>query len=95
MTRITTADIKKIASLAKIELADDKKEGLIDQLSKIIAWVETLNEVNTDKIEPLNNVHNMALKLHEDKILQENQLEEILANAKAKYNYYTVPKVIE
>ena len=96
MPKLNSIDIKKIASLSRIEIAESEKEGLVNQLGNIISWVETLKEVNTDDIEPLINVHNMPLKLHEDEILQENKSEEILKNAKnAKYNYYAVPKVIE
>jgi aspartyl-tRNA(Asn)/glutamyl-tRNA(Gln) amidotransferase subunit C len=96
MTKITATDVKKIASLARIEVLDEEKENLVNQLGKIISWVETLNEVNTTNTEPLINVHNMPLKLHVDGILQENNCDEILKNSKsAKYNYYTVPKVIE
>jgi aspartyl-tRNA(Asn)/glutamyl-tRNA(Gln) amidotransferase subunit C len=96
MTKLTAADIKKIACLARIEVPDEEKENLVNQISNIISWVETLNEVDTNNTEPLSNVHNMTLKLHEDEISQENSCEEILKNSKsAKYNYYTVPKVIE
>ncbi len=96
MTKITATDIKKIASLARIEVPEEEKENLVNQISNIITWAETLSEVDTTNVEPLNNVHNMPLKLHEDTILQENNCEEILKNSKsAKYNYYTVPKVIE
>jgi aspartyl-tRNA(Asn)/glutamyl-tRNA(Gln) amidotransferase subunit C len=96
MTKITATDVKKIASLARIEILDEERDSMVNQLSGIISWVETLKEVDTDNIEPLINVHNMSLRLQEDKILQENNSEEILKNSKsAKYNYYTVPKVIE
>lgn len=96
MTKITTQEINKIAALARIEVSDSQKEHLTTQLTNIISWVETLNEVNTDNIEPLYNVHNMTLTLHDDKVEEKNLSEEVLKNAKnAKYNYYTVPKVIE
>lgn len=96
MSNITKEDIKKISRLAKIEVAEEEYEEMSKQLTRITSWVETLNEVNTDNVEPMVNVFNNPLVLHQDKIDDGDIAKEILQNSKeAKYDYFTVPKVIE
>jgi aspartyl-tRNA(Asn)/glutamyl-tRNA(Gln) amidotransferase subunit C len=98
MSKITQADIKKISHLARIKIAGENQEDMAKQLGSIIGWIEKLNEVNTDNVEPLTNPYDMLLRLNEDKIdpAQDNIAENILKNSKnVKYNYFTVPKVIE
>jgi aspartyl-tRNA(Asn)/glutamyl-tRNA(Gln) amidotransferase subunit C len=96
MSQITPADIKKIARLARIEIAPNDSEALTKQLGSIISWVEQLNEVNTDNVSALTSVCNMNLRLNEDKIADGNIAPDILQNAKNPiYGYFSVPKVIE
>ena len=86
----------KIAKLCRIKLKEEEIEEFSSQLSSIIDWVEQLNEVNTDKIKPLNNVSSSNLPLREDKIIAENDSEDILSNAPEKLeNYFVVPKVVD
>ena len=54
---VTKNDIKKVAKLARIEIPEDSCDKLADQVGGIITWVDKLNEVNTDNVEPLTNVH--------------------------------------
>lgn len=96
MSNITNQDIKKLSRLARIEVLPKDYEGLTNQLNNIINWVEKLNEVNVEGVEPLTNVHNMTLNLNKDEVKDGNIAEDVLKNAKnAQYNYFTVPKVIE
>ncbi len=96
MSNVTKENIKKISRLARIEVAEEKRETLANQVNSIIGWVEKLNEVNTDGVEPLISVHNAPLRLNKDEITDGNIAEDILKNApKAKYGYFSVPKVIE
>ena len=93
---VTENDIKKVAKLARIEVAESSRANLTSQVGSIINWVEKLNEVNTDGIEPLINVHEASLTFAEDKVTDGNKTEAILKNSEnAKYDYFTVPKVIE
>ena len=95
MAKITQKDIEKISRLAQIEIKDDK-EILATQIENVINWIEKLNEVNTDNIEPMINVHNEPLHLNSDEISEGNIAEDILKNApKQIYGYFAVPKVIE
>ncbi len=96
MSNLTKKDIKKIAKLARIEVSDEECESLTVQVGNTINWVEQLSEVNTDKVEALTNLNNLTLPLAKDEISDGNIAQEVLKNAKnTKYNYFTVPKVIE
>jgi aspartyl-tRNA(Asn)/glutamyl-tRNA(Gln) amidotransferase subunit C len=88
--------IDKIAKLAKIAISDEQKPLIKEQLINIVNWFDKLNEVNVDNIEPLINVNEMSLTMNDDEIIQHNNISDILKNApQAKYDYFTVPKVIE
>ncbi len=96
MSNVTKEDIKKASRLARIEIAEGDREELARQVGSIIGWVENLQEVNTDNVEPLTNIFDEALRLNKDEISDGNIAEEVLKNAKdAKYGYFAVPKVIE
>lgn len=96
MSQITIKDIEKIARLARIEVLDQEKSALASQMNSIVGWMESLNEVNTDNVEVLASVNDIALNMDQDVIADGNITEEVLKNSPAaKYNYFTVPKVIE
>ena len=96
MSEITTKDVKKIAKLARIEITELEEQQLTKQLGDIIHWVEKLGEVDTKNVDILTNVHNMNMPLFADKILYDDMAPKVLQNAPdAKYNYFTVPRVIE
>ena len=96
MPQINKEDVKKISRWSRIEVAEDRLEAVAAQLSSIIGWVENLQEVDTKNVDFLSNVHGISLPLFEDEITDGEKAEEILKNAPdAKYNYFTVPKMIE
>ena len=85
----------KIAKLTRLKIEDDEITELSTQLSSILDWVEQLNEVNTDNIEPLSNVSISELPLRKDKETNENKSDDVLSNAPEKLeNYFVVPKVV-
>ena len=95
MAKITQKDIEKISRLAQNEIKDGK-EILATQIENVINWIEKLNEVNTDNIEPMINVHNEPLHLNADEVSAGNIADDVLKNApKQIYGYFAVPKVIE
>ena len=86
----------KIAKLCRIRVKDSEIDEFTKELSSILDWVEQLNEVNTDNVEPLNNVSKSKLPLREDKASLEDKSKDVLSNAPDKLeNYFVVPKVIE
>ena len=86
----------KIAKLSRIKIKDDEIDELSTQLSAIVSWVDQLNEVNTDNIEPLSNVSMTKLPLRKDIENSKDNSKEVLLNAPDKLeNYFAVPKVVE
>ena len=88
--------IKNIANLARIRVPDDNLDHLAKELSSIMDWVEQLDSVNTDGVEPLASVIDVTLPLREDKITEGDCRNKILANGpEVEDGYFAVPKVIE
>ena len=93
---IDSKSVKKVASLARIRMSDEEISNMSPQLSKIIGFVEQLAEVNTDNVEPLANVVDIAPELREDTANDGGYPDKILANAPDEtQNYFVVPKVID
>ncbi len=93
---VDTQTVRKIAFLSHLKIDDDKLDTVGSEFNKIINWVEQLNEVNTDNVEPLISVNDTKLTLREDKVVEGNQADKILKNAPlAEYDYFVVPKVVE
>ena len=85
-----------IANLARIKVLDENLDHLARELSSIVDWVEQLNSVDTDGVEPLASVVDVTLPLREDKISDGDCREKVLANGpEIEDGYFAVPKVIE
>ena len=90
------ATVRRIASLARIRVEEDAIPRLQSELNSILGWIEQLNEVNVDGVEPLAGGAQMALRLREDAVTDGNYPEKVLANAPDREgDFFTVPKVIE
>ena len=93
---ITKDTIRKISNLAKISIADQEVEKLETEISSIIRWVEALNEVDTDNIDPMSNSLTGVLRMREDLVTDGNKVSDILSNSPVDdENFFVVPKVIE
>ena len=94
--KINKNTINKIARLSRIKLDDKESEDYINDLNSILNWVEQLNEVNTENVEPLSNISSSILPKREDISKDTNSSEEILENAPDKLEgFFAVPKVVE
>lgn len=88
--------VKKIANLARIDVSEADLEAVRGKLGNIMKFVEQLEEVNTDKVEPLANVVDIKLRLREDVVNDGNQQDKVLANApEATEGFFVVPKIVE
>ena len=88
--------IKHISKLARISVEEKKINGLTKDLSSIFKFIEQLNELNTDNVEPLSSVLNQPLILRKDEINDGKIREKILENSpKKNEEFFVVPKVIE
>ncbi len=98
---LTLSDVKRIAHLAQLEMADDQAVTSLAQLNKIFALAEQMQAVNTDGVAPLSHplaahMDNIALRLREDVATETNHRDAYQAVApKVQDGLYLVPKVIE
>ena len=60
--------VKKVAFLSRLRIEDDKVEATEQEFNKILNWIEQLNEVNTDDVEPLVSVNESNIVCREDKV---------------------------
>ena len=94
--KIDKNTINKIARLSRIKLNDKESEDYIKDLNHILDWVEQLNEVDTEKVEPLSNISSSILPKRQDISNDANSSDEILKNAPDKLEgFFAVPKVVE
>lgn len=91
---ITTA--RKVAHLARIAVRDEDLPDLARELSAVLAFMEQLNEVDVEGVEPMTSVTPMRLKRRPDVVTDGNIQDLILANAPdAREGFFVVPKVVE
>ena len=94
--KLDTNTINKIAKLARIRLSEKEANEFLKDINSILDWVEQLNEVNTDNVEPLTNISSSALTKRRDENQDINSSDEILQNSPDKLEgYFAVPKVVE
>ena len=90
------ATIRRIATLARIHVDDAELPSLAHELNGILGWIEQLNEVNVEGVEPLAGAQHMALKMREDAVTDGGYPEKVLGNAPERAgDFYVVPKVVE
>jgi len=93
---VDQATVRKIAHLARIKVADADIGALQGELNAILAFVETLNEVDVTGVEPMTSVIPMAMRTRADVVNDGNIADLVTANAPAaEDHFFTVPKVIE
>ena len=91
--------VTNIANLARIKISHEEAEELARELSDILTWIDELNEVNTETINPMTSVIDMEMPSREDSVSEGAGAEQVLQNAPEQApgdkQYFTVPKVIE
>jgi aspartyl-tRNA(Asn)/glutamyl-tRNA(Gln) amidotransferase subunit C len=93
---IDAATVRKVARLARIAEPEEKLEPLAKELSGILAWIEQLNEVDTDGVEPMTTAVHATLPMREDAVTDGGDPAKVLGNApKAEKGFFVVPKVVE
>jgi aspartyl-tRNA(Asn)/glutamyl-tRNA(Gln) amidotransferase subunit C len=93
---VDAATVRRIAHLARIAVDESEVEHLQGELNAILAFVEQLNEVNCDGVEPMTSVTPMEMKKRPDEVTDGGIAEDVLRNAPAREgDYFAVPKVVE
>ena len=88
--------VKHISKLARISVDEKKANKLANDLNSIFKFIEALNELDTEKVEPLTSVADTKLRLREDKFEANNIRDKILKNSPDENkDYFVVPKVVE
>ena len=88
--------VKHISKLARISLEEEKAKKLAGDLNSIFEFIEKLNKLNTDKIEPLTSIINASLNSRKDDVKDGKIRDQILKNSPEKNEeFFVVPKVIE
>ena len=88
--------VKHISKLSRISIEDEKAKKLEKDLNSIFKWIEQLNQLNTDNVEPLTSIAETTLRFRKDQIISKNIREDILKNSpKDNKDYFVVPKVVE
>ncbi len=94
--KIDDATVRHIARLARIRVDDAQAKTLQSELTAILQWVEQLNEVDTDGVEPMSCVIDTPLTMREDEVTDGGTPQDILKNAAERAGrFFVVPKVVE
>jgi len=93
---LNSADIKRIAHLARIEVSDAEAEATLTKLTGILGLIEQMQAVDTKGIAPMSHSQDVTQRLREDLVTETNQRELFQSIAPAvEGGLYLVPKVIE
>ena len=88
--------IKHISKLSRISVDEANAKKLQGDLNSIFEFIEKLNQLKTENIEPLTSIAETTLKLRSDEVKSKNIREEILKNSPEKnQDFFVVPKVVE
>lgn len=94
--KIDDATVRHIARLARIKIDDAEVRTLQGELTEILNWVEQLEEVDTDSVEPMTCVTDMRIAMRKDEVTDGGYAEEIVRNAPERAGtFFVVPKVVE
>ena len=86
----------KVAKLARVKVEEDALPALAQEFNAVLGFIEQLNEVDVEGVEPMVSVTPMRLKRREDVVTDGDQQEKILSNAPdAREGFFAVPKVVE
>ena len=93
---IDTDTARRVAKLARIQVPEADLPELANEFSVILGFIEQLNEVDVDGIEPMTSVTPQRLKRRTDVVTDGDQAEAVLKNAPdAREGFFAVPKVVE
>lgn len=94
--QITDVMIDYVGALAMLELSEDEKEQAKKNMSNMLNYISSLNELNTNGIEPMSHVLSLHNVFREDEVTNSDESEKMLQNApKKREKYFQVPKTLE
>ena len=94
--QLTPADVRKVASLARLKVSDAEVASLTTDLTAILGYVDVLNEVDTTGIEPMVHAVELSNVLRADTVLESLPRTAALSNApRSDGECFLVPAIIE
>ncbi len=94
--KISKEDVIKVAELARLEFKEEETQLFTEQLGNILEYIEKLNELDTENVEPTSHVLDISTPLRDDKVVKWLSIEEVLQNApESEDDFFVVPQVIE
>ena len=94
--KVSKKEVEKIASLARLSLSEKELESRTNDMNNILNYMDSLNEINTDGVEELLNVHDMNNSLREDEYSSSISKKDVLKNSPSKNeNYIEVPLTVK
>ncbi len=92
---VTLKDLDKIAHLARLSLKEEEKEKFLGQVNQILQYMEKLNEVDTNGVEPLSHSMDLINVMRDDVKKESLPQQKALENAPQKSDeFFRVPKVV-
>lgn len=93
---ITEEHVEHVARLARLTLQPEEKRRFTDQLNSILTYMEQLNEVPTEDVEPTAHVLDLVNVFRDDTVCKALSAEEALTNApETAHDYFVVPRIVE
>ncbi len=93
---IDAATVRKVSHLARIKTPEDRLEPLAQELNGILAWIEQLDQVDVEGVEPMTSNVAQPLRLRDDVVTDGAKRDAVLSNApKSVDGFFVVPKVVE
>jgi len=96
MARITIEEVEHVANLARLVFNEEEKKKLAEQLGRILDYIEQLNELDTEDVEPTSHVIPMKNVVRPDVVRPSLTRDDALANAPSDVDgLFEVPKIVE
>ncbi|ABS40286.1 MULTISPECIES: Asp-tRNA(Asn)/Glu-tRNA(Gln) amidotransferase subunit GatC [Clostridium] len=93
---VSKKDVEYVAELARLEFKEEEKDNFVNDLNKILNYMEKLDELNTDDVDIVVNPYYIENKYREDNVEKSMELKEVIDNApESLEEYVIVPKVID
>ena len=94
--KVTKEDLQNVAVLSRLAIPADQEDKYIDQMDKILTYMENLSELDTENVKPTTYALPMQNVFRKDEVKESLDREAALANAPLKEDgYFKVPKVLE
>lgn len=93
---VDTDTVKRVAKLSRIAIDDGQAESMKSELNAILEWVEQLNEVNVEGVEPMTSVVEQKMRMRDDIVTDGGYAGSVTGNAPVSDDdFFAVPKVVE